>query len=208
MPIRILTIDDHPMLREGIAAMLSADPDLDVVGGAPDAESGLLAFRDLLPDITLMDLQMPGMGGLPGMRALRGEYPCARVIVLTTFRGDANAREAMAAGAAGYLLKSALRAELVNCIRKVHAGGRHVSAEVCADIAIHIGDEPLTLRERRILELLAEGLENKRIGSRLDISPETVKSHLTRIFDKLGAHNRTEAIRIAIRRGILASAAP
>ncbi|MGN6223744.1 LuxR C-terminal-related transcriptional regulator [Pseudoxanthomonas sp.] len=208
MPIRILAIDDHPILLEGLVAMLAAEPDLEVVGGAADAETGLELFRALLPDITLMDLQMPGMGGLKGVCALRTEHAAAKVIVLTTFRGDANAREAMAAGAAGYLLKSALRCELIGCIRKVHAGGRYVSPEVSADIAIHLGEETLTARERRILELLAEGLENKRIGTQLDISPETVKSHLTRIFEKLGARNRTEAIRIATRRGLLGQILP
>jgi DNA-binding NarL/FixJ family response regulator len=203
MTIRILTIDDHPALREGITAMLAAEADIEVVAGAGDAESGIEAFRTMIPSITLMDLQMPGMGGIKGLRVLRGEYPDAKIIVLTTYRGDANAREAMAAGAAGYLLKSALRSELVECIHKVNAGGRYVSPEVCADIATHLGGEALTTREQHILELLAEGLENKRIGTKLEISPETVKSHLTRIFDKLGAHNRTEAIRIALRRGML-----
>lgn len=203
MSIRILTIDDHPMLREGIAAMLETAEDLDVVGGVADAESGLHVYPELRADVVLMDLQMPGMGGLAGVKAFRQRYPAARVIVLTTFRGDANARDAMAAGACGYLLKSALRQELIDCVRRVHGGGRYVSPEVCADIATHLGGESLTEREQHILELLAEGLENKRIGTRLAISPETVKSHLTRIFEKLGAHNRTEAIRIATRRGVL-----
>ncbi|MET3928639.1 DNA-binding NarL/FixJ family response regulator [Lysobacter sp. OAE881] len=203
MPIRVLTIDDHPVLREGIAAMLSNESDIEVVGGESNAEAGLDAFRRLLPDITLMDLQMPGMGGLEGVRTLRGEYTAARVVILTTFRGDANARDSMAAGAAGYLLKSALRDELLDCIRKVHAGGRYVSAEVCADVATHLGNELLTPRELRILQLLSEGKENKRVASDLGISIETVKSHVSRIFEKLGCHNRTEAIRIGIRRGIL-----
>jgi len=208
MPIRVLTIDDHPVLREGIAAMLSNEADFEVVGAASSAESGLEAFRRLLPDITLMDLQMPGMGGLEGLRALRREYSGARVVMLTTFRGDANARDSMAAGAAGYLLKSALRDEMLDCIRKVHAGGRYVSAEVCADVANHLGNELLTPRELRILQLLFEGKENKRIANDLSISLETVKSHLSRIFEKLGCHNRTEAIRIGIRRGILNQMTP
>lgn len=203
MSIRILVVDDHPVLHEGIAAMLEAEADLAVVGSAVDAESGLDTFRRLQPDITLMDLKMPGMGGIRGVRALRAHAPAARIIVLTTFRGDVNAREAFVAGAAGYLLKTALRAELVSCIRKVHAGGRYVSAEVSADIASFLGAEALTERELLILGLVAEGLENKRIGTRLDISAETVKSHVTRIFEKLGAHNRTEAVRIALRRGML-----
>lgn len=203
MPIRILIVDDHPVLHEGIAAMLESEDDMLVAGGAGDAEAGIDAFRALRPDVTLMDLKMPGMGGLKGVRALRAEFPAAKIVMLTTFRGDANARDAIGAGAMGYLLKTALRAELIACIRKVHNGGRYVSTEISADIAAYIGHEALTERELAILELMAEGLENKRIGTRLDISAETVKSHLTRIFEKLGAHNRTEALRIALRRGIL-----
>jgi DNA-binding NarL/FixJ family response regulator len=203
MPIRILIVDDHPVLHEGITAMLEAEADIQVVGAATDAESGIAAFRKLLPDVTLMDLKMPGMGGLKGVRTLRAEFPAARVVVLTTFRGDANAREAIGAGAAGYLLKTTLRGELVTCIRRVHAGSRYVCADVSSDIATYLGSEPLTERELLILTLIAEGLENKRIGARLDISSETVKSHLTRIFEKLGAHNRTQAVHIALRRGML-----
>lgn len=203
MPIRILIVDDHPVLHEGITAMLEAEADIAVVGGAADAESGLDAFRRLLPDVTLMDLKMPGMGGLKGVRALRAEFAAAKVVVLTTFRGDANVREAIGAGAAGYLLKTTLRSELVACIRRVHAGGRYLCADVSADIATYLGSEPLTERELLILAMIAEGLENKRIGTKLDISSETVKSHLTRIFEKLGAHNRTQAVHIALRRGML-----
>lgn len=203
MPIRILIVDDHPVLHEGIAAMLESEADLAVVGGAADAESGLDAFRRLRPDVTLMDLKMPGMGGLKGVRALRAEFPAAKIAVLTTFRGDANVREAIGAGAAGYLLKTTLRGELVACIRKVHAGGRYLCADVSADIATYLGSEPLTERELLILAMIAEGQENKRIGAKLEISSETVKSHLTRIFEKLGAHNRTQAVHIALRRGML-----
>ncbi|WP_202843437.1 response regulator [Luteimonas saliphila] len=203
MSIRILTVDDHPMLREGVAAMLNAETGMEVVGEAGDAEQGITEFRRLRPDVTLMDLQMRGMGGLNGIRTIRGECASAKIIALTTYRGDVNVREVLGAGARGYLLKTALRAELMDCIRRVHAGGRYVSSELCAEIAAHAGDEPLTAREYRILELVAEGMENKRISSSLGISVETVKSHVTRIFEKLQTHNRTEAIRIALRRGLL-----
>ena len=203
MPIRLLVVDDHPVMHEGLAAMLEPEADIAIVGGVATAEAALDAYRALAPDVTLMDLKMPGMGGVHGVRALRTAFPGAKIVVLTTFRGDANAREAIGAGAAGYLLKTALRGELVACIRRVHAGGRYVCAEVSADIATWLGAEALTERELLILTLIAEGLENKRIGTRLDISPETVKSHLTRIFEKLGAHNRTEAVRIALKRGML-----
>lgn len=191
------------MLREGIAAMLTTEPAVEVVGSAGSAEQGLEAFRTLQPDVTLMDLQMPGMGGLKGIHAIRESWPWAKVVVLTTYRGDANAHEALAAGAAGYLLKSALRSELIRCIYKVHSGGRYISADVCADIATHAGDERLTAREQRVLELIAGGFENKRIASLLSLSTETVKSHLRALFDKLGARNRSDAIRIGMRRGML-----
>lgn len=202
-PIRILVIDDHPAIREGLLSMLGADARFDVVGAVGSAEAGLDAYPALRPDITLIDLQMPGMGGLEGIRALRRNWPAARAIVLTTYRGDANAQDALAAGATGYLLKSALADELAECVLRVHGGGRYISAEVCAEIAAHAGEDRLTGREKRVLELIAEGMENKRIAGVLEISTETVKSHLATLFDKLGAHNRSEAIRIGIRRGML-----
>lgn len=202
-PIRIVVVDDHPALREGLVSMLGADARFAVVGAFGSAEAGLDAYPALRPDIMIMDLQMPGMGGLEGIRALRGNWPTARAIVLTTYRGDANAQEAIVAGATGYLLKSALADELADCLLRVHAGGRYISAEVCAEIAAHLGEDRLTAREKRVLELIAEGMENKRIADALEISTETVKSHLSTLFDKLGAHNRSEAIRIGIRRGML-----
>lgn len=203
MTIRILTVDDHPLIRQGIASMLEVEPDLELVGEAADALGGLEQFRRLLPDIALVDLQMPGMGGIELTRRLREEYPHARVVILTTYRGDANARDALAAGACGYMLKSSLRGELIEGLRRVAQGKRCLSAEISEEIAQHVGEETLTARELSILSALAEGWENKRIANTLGISSETVKSHLARIFEKIGARNRTEAINIALRRGLV-----
>ena len=183
--------------------MLESDARFLLVGSVGTAEAGLDLFPSVRPDITLMDLQMPGMGGVGGIKALRNRWPAAKVVVLTTYRGDANAQEALSAGASGYLLKSALREELIECLFRVHHGDRYISSEVCADIASHVTDERLTPREKRILVLVAEGFESKRIAETLGISPETVKSHLGTLFGKLGAHNRSEAILIARRRGML-----
>jgi two-component system, NarL family, response regulator len=201
--IRILTVDDHALLREGICAMLEAEPDFTVVGAAATARAGIDAFRRLHPDITLMDLQLPDFSGIEAIRQLRAEFPRARIVVLTTYRGDVNARDALSAGAQGYLLKSVLRAELVEAIRRVHAGHRHVCAEVASDLACHIGEQPLTPREAAILQLVSQGLGNKQIASTLTISSDTVKAHIANLFDKLGARTRTEATAIAARRGFL-----
>lgn len=203
MTIRILTVDDHPLIRQGIASMLEVETDMAVVGEASDANEGLEQFRRLLPDVALVDLQMPGVGGIEMTRRLRAEFPSARVVILTTYCGDANAREALAAGACGYLLKSSLRGELIDAVRRVAQGKRCLSAEISEEIAQHLGEEALTARELSILSALAQGWENKRIANTLGISAETVKSHLARIFEKIGARNRTEAIHIALRRGLV-----
>lgn len=204
--IRILTVDDHPLLREGIAAMLDAEPDMHVVGAAANACEGIDAFHRLQPDVTLMDLQLPDMSGVDAIRQLRGEFPRARIIVLTTFRGDVNARDALSAGAQGYLLKTVLRADLLDAIRKVHAGQRHVCSEISSDLACHIGEEPLTRRETTVLRLVSQGMCNKQIAHALTISSDTVKAHIASVFDKLGARSRTEASAIAARRGFLQQA--
>jgi len=203
MTLRILTVDDHPLIRQGIAAMLEVEADMHLVGEAGDASEGIALFRQLLPDVALVDLQMPGMGGIEMTRRLRDEFPGARVVILTTYRGDANAREALAAGASGYLLKSSLRGELIDALRRVAQGKRCLSAEISEEIAQHLGEEALTSRELSILSALAQGWENKRIANSLGISAETVKSHVARILEKIGAHNRTEAIHIALRRGLV-----
>lgn len=203
MTLRILTIDDHPLIRQGIASMLEVEPGLELVGEAADALDGIEQYQRLLPDIALVDLQMPGVDGIELTRRLRAEFPQARVVILTTYRGDANARDALAAGACGYLLKSSLRRELVDALHRVAQGKRCLSAEISEEIAQHIGEEPLTAREQSILAALAQGWENKRIANDLGISSETVKSHLARIFEKIGARTRTEAIHIALRRGLV-----
>jgi two-component system NarL family response regulator len=203
MTLRILTIDDHPLIRQGIASMLDVEPGLELVGEAAEALDGIEQYRRLLPDIALVDLQMPGVDGIELTRRLRAEFPNARVVILTTYRGDANARDALAAGACGYLLKSSLRRELVDALHRVALGKRCLSAEISEEIAQHLGEEPLTAREQSIMAALAQGWENKRIANDLGISSETVKSHLARIFEKIGARTRTEAIHIALRRGLV-----
>lgn len=203
--IRILTVDDHALLQEGIAAMLEAESELTVAGRAATARAGIDAFRRLHPDIMLMDLQLPDFSGIEAIRQVRAEFPRARIIVLTTYRGDVNAREALSAGAQGYLLKSVLRAELIEAIRRVHAGQRYVCAEIASDLACHIGEQPLTPREAAILQLVSQGLGNKQIANALTISRDTVKAHIARVFDKLGAQSRTEATAIAARRGFLSN---
>lgn len=202
-PIRILAVDDHPLMREGIVAMLDTAPGLRVVGVAGTAREGIDALLRLQPDVTLMDLQLPDLSGIEAIRQMRVVRPGARIVVLTTYRGDGNAREALAAGAQGYLLKSVLRAELIEAVRRVHAGQRQVCAEVSSDIACHFGDERLTPREMDVLALLVHGLGNKQIAAALQISSDTVKAHLGSVFEKLGARTRTEASAIAARRGLL-----
>ena len=201
--IRILTVDDHALLREGIAAMLDIEPGFSVVGTAASARAGIDAFRHLHPDVTLMDLQLPDFSGIEAIRQVRAEFPRARIVVLTTYRGDVNARDALSAGAQGYLLKSVLRDELVEAIRRVHAGHRYVCAEIASDLACHIGEQALTPRETTILQLVSQGLGNKQIASALGISGDTVKAHIASVLDKLGARSRTEATAIAARRGFL-----
>lgn len=201
--IRVLAVDDHPLLRAGIVAMLETAPDLEVVAAVGTAREGLEALLRLDPDVTLMDLQLPDLSGIAMIRRMRAERPRARIVVLTTYRGDGHAREALAAGAVGYLLKSVQRAELIDTLRRVHAGHRHVCAEISSELACRIGEESLTPRELDTLQLLAQGLGNKQIATALGISTDTVKAHLTSVFEKLGAHTRTEASAIAARRGLL-----
>jgi DNA-binding NarL/FixJ family response regulator len=201
--IRILSVDDHPLLQEGIAAMIRSQPDMELVAEARNGRDALQKFREVSPDVTLMDLRLPDMNGIDVMIAIRDEFPEARIVVLTTFEGDAEIQRALAAGARGYLLKSMPPRELLEGIRQVHAGKKRIPAEIAARLAEHLSDEALTAREIEVLRQVAGGNRNRDIAERLFISEETVKVHVKHIMDKLGANDRTEAVSIAIRRGII-----
>jgi DNA-binding NarL/FixJ family response regulator len=201
--IRVLTVDDHPLLREGIAAVIERQPDMQLVGEATNGREAVQRFREHRPDVTLMDLQMPEMGGVDAIAAIRAEFSRARIVVLTTYRGDAQALSAFRAGACGYLLKSMLRKELVETIRAVHAGRRRIPPEIAAELAEHVTDDALTPREVEILKRAAAGSANKAIASQLGISEDTVKAHMKNVLAKLDANDRTHAVTIALKRGII-----
>ena len=201
--IRILLVDDHPLLREGVASVVERQSDMQLVGEAMDGEQALALYRQMQPDITLMDLQMPGMGGVEAIRAITGEFPQARIIVLTTYRGDVQALRALKAGAMGYLLKSMLRKDLLDTIRHVHSGRRSIPPEIASEIATHVADDALSAREVEVLGEVAGGRSNKMIAAHMGISEETVKTHMKSILAKLGANDRTHAVTIALKRGIL-----
>ena len=201
--IRILTVDDHPLLREGIAAVFEAQEDMTLVGQASNGREAIESFRRLRPDVTLMDLRMPDMSGIEAIAAIRAEFPNARIIVLTTYAGDAQAAAALKAGAVGYLLKSMVRKELLETIRAVHGGKRRVPPEIATGIAEHVADDALTDRELEVLQRVAAGKSNKLIAAELDISEGTVKTHMKSILPKLDASDRTHAVMIALKRGIL-----
>jgi len=202
-PIRILTVDDHPILREGIAAILASESDMMLVAQASNGREAIEQFRTHRPDITLMDLQMPLMNGTEAILAILKEFPQARFIVLTTYSGDAQAVRALKAGAAGYLLKSMVRKELVETIRSVYGGRKRIPPEIAVEMAEHHADDALTEREIEVLREVAAGNANKRIADHLAISEETVKAHMKNILSKLGANDRTHAVTIALKRGII-----
>jgi DNA-binding NarL/FixJ family response regulator len=196
-------VDDHPLLRGGISAMVKSQPDMELVAEASTGKEGIERFRQHAPDITLMDLRLPDMNGIEAMATIRAEFPEARVIILTTFEGDVEIQRALEAGARGYLLKSMPPKELLDGIRQVHAGKKRIPAEIVAHLAEHLSDETLTVREVEVLRQVAGGNRNRDIAEHLFISEETVKVHVKHVMDKLGASDRTEAVAIALRRGII-----
>jgi DNA-binding NarL/FixJ family response regulator len=202
-PIRIALVDDHPILRQGIAALISDQPDLQLVGQASNGLEAIEQFRLHRPDVMLMDLQMPGMNGIDAMSAIRGEFPDARFVVLTTYTGDVQIVRALKAGARAYLLKSLLHRELLDTIRSVHAGNKRIPPEIAAELADHAADDQLTAREIEVLRLIAAGSANKIVADHLSITEETVKAHVKNILSKLDANDRTHAVTIALKRGII-----
>jgi DNA-binding NarL/FixJ family response regulator len=202
-PIRILSVDDHPLIRQGIAGLVTTEADMNLIAQAANGREAIQQFRLHRPDITLMDLQMPEMSGLDAIIAIRGEFPEARIIVLTTYAGDVQALRALKAGARAYLLKDSLHKELLATIRAVQAGKKSLSPEVSFQLAEHATDDTLTPAEVRVLRLIAEGDANKEIAAQLSTSEDTVKGQVRNILSKLGAKDRTQAAMIGLKRGII-----
>ena len=202
-PIRVFSVDDHPLLREGIAALVNNQPDMVLVAQASTGAEAIQLYKKHLPDVTLLDLRLPDMSGIDTLIGIRGSFPDARVIILTTFEGDVEIHRALQAGAYGYVLKNMPPSELLDVIRLVHAGKKRIPAEIAAQLAEHMGDEVLTEREVQVLQQVAGGNRNRDIAEKLFISEETVKVHIKHIMEKLGATDRTQAVAIGVRRGII-----
>jgi len=202
-PIRVLTVDDHALLREGIAALVNVESDMKLVAEASNGQEAIEKFRLHRPDVTLMDLQMPSLNGIEAIIGIRSEYPNARIIVLTTYAGDVQVLRALKAGAQGYILKGEVHRALLDTIRAVHAGHKRIPPEVAAELAEHAAEDDLTSREIDVLRLIAAGNANKEIAGQLSIAEDTVKSHVTNILAKLGANDRTHAVTIGLKRGII-----
>ena len=201
--IRVLTVDDHPLLREGISTLINNQPDMCIVGEASTGTEALERFRELRPDVTLMDVRLPDKSGIDAMVAIRGEFPDARVIMLTTSEGDVEIQRALGTGARGYILKSMPPKDVIEAIRIVHAGKKRIPPAIAAHLAEHYADEDLTAREIEVLQQISGGNRNRDIADRLFISEETVKVHIKHIMEKLGANDRTQAVAIALKRGII-----
>ena len=201
--IRVLTVDDHPLLRDGIAALIEAQPDVELVAEACDGEEAIAQFRRYKPDVTLMDLQMPNVNGTEAISRIRSEFPDAKIIVLSTYAGDVQVLRAIKAGARGYLLKGNVRTELLEAIRTVHAGRKRIPPEIAAELAEHAADDALSAREIDVLRLIGAGNANKQIADKLCIGETTVKNHISSILSKLGANDRAHAVTIALQRGII-----
>lgn len=203
MPIRILIVEDHQVVRQGLVALLKTMPDVEVVGEASDGKQAVEAFSSLQPDITIMDLRLPQMGGVDAIAAIRGQHSTARIIVLTTFDGDEDIYRALQAGARGYLLKDMSGDDLLDAIRSVHAGKTRIPPAVAERLADRVGSPELTGRELEVLSLIVAGKSNKEIGSSLFISEATVKTHINNLLGKLGVTDRTQAATTAIQRGLV-----
>ena len=201
--IRILTVDDHPLLREGIAALINSETDMELVAEASDGEEAIEQFRRHRPDVTLMDLRMPNLNGTEAISRIRNEFPDAKIIVLSTYAGDVQVLRAIKAGARGYIVKGHVHRELLEAIRSVHAGHKRIPPEIAAELAEHAGDDALSSREIGVLRLIAAGNANKQIADKLAIEETTVKSHISSILSKLGANDRAHAVNIALKRGII-----
>jgi DNA-binding NarL/FixJ family response regulator len=202
-PITVLCVDDHPLMRDGIASAIKQHGDIELVAEAANGEEAITAYRRYKPDVTLMDLQMPGMNGITATAAIIKEYPLARIIILTTYSGDIQATRALQVGAKGYLLKGMLRTDLINAIQRVHTGQHYVPRAVAQEIAAHVGADQLTVREVEVLRCVSTGISNKAVADILGLSEDTVKGHMRNVLAKLHANDRTHAVRIALQRGYL-----